>query len=63
MKKFRDGTVREAAEIDFTGDLFKRTAEKNPGWYVHFGTWKGPFPSKELAEDAYREWRFEARYS
>lgn len=63
MNRFRDGTIKEASEIDFTNDWFKRTAEKNPGWYVFYGMWKGPFPSKDLAKEAYQEWRFEARYS
>lgn len=57
-----DGVVRHSREIDFTGDLFKRSHADNPGYYVYFGMWKGPFETEELAKSAYREWCFEARH-
>jgi hypothetical protein len=59
----KNGTIKHSDDIDFTGDVFKRTSEKDPGWYVMFGFWKGPFESKEAAQDAYREWAWEAKNS
>jgi hypothetical protein len=59
----KDGTIKQSKDIDFTGDFFKRTHATDPGWYVKYGMWKGPFTSKELALDAYREWVWEAKHS
>ena len=42
-------TVRHSSQIDFTGDRFRRTREKNPGWYVFDTYWLGPFKSEEEA--------------
>jgi len=63
VKEAKSGTVLPAEDIDFTNDLFKRTAETDPGYYVYWGMWKGPFPTADDATEAYREWRFEARVS
>ena len=63
MAKIKDGKISHSKDIDFTGDLFKRSAEKDPGYYVMFGMWKGPFASAEEARSAYSEWAFELKYS
>lgn len=58
----RNGTVKTADQIDWTGDWFGRT-KNDAGWYVWFGMWKGPFSSKEDAKEAYREWKWEFDHS
>jgi hypothetical protein len=62
-KGVKDGTVKYSSEIDFSGDLFKRSHETRPGFYVFFGMWKGPFESAYLATEAYREWAWELKHS
>lgn len=59
----RNGTVKHSRDIDFSQDWFWKNHTAEPGYYVFFGTWKGPFDSKEYARDAYREWAWEARHS
>ena len=59
----KDGTVRDASDIDWTSDYFNRTANSDPGFYVYFGMWKGPFDNQSDATEAYREWDWERRNS
>jgi hypothetical protein len=59
----KNGTVRHSKDIDWDHDPFKRTHETNPGFYVWFGLWKGPFDSINDATQAYREWAWEAKHS
>ncbi len=68
MTKFRSKDVDEgflchSSAIDFSGDLFERSHETAPGYYIMFSVWKGPFDSKSEAIAAYEEWCFEARCS
>jgi len=48
-----DGTVRDAEDC----------GEKEPGVYVYFGMWKGPFDCPSDAEAAYAEWVWERNNS
>ena len=59
----KDGTILNSKEIDFTGDYFNRSHATDPGFYVYFGMWKGPFESAEEAKNAYREWAWESKHS
>lgn len=59
----KDGTILQGCLVDFTDDFFGRTAQKVPGFYVFFGTWKGPFKTAKEAKQAYREWAWEAKHS
>lgn len=59
----KNGTVKNSADIDFTGDFFHRTHASDPGVYVFFGMWKGPFADAQTAKAAYREWAWEAQHS
>ena len=59
----KDGTLKHSSEIDFTGDIFERTHAQDPGFYIMFGFWKGPFDKAEDAKDAYREWVWEMKHS
>lgn len=63
MTSIKNGTIRRSCKIDFTGDLFNRSHKTDPGHYVMFGIWKGPFQTEQEARDAYREWSWEAQYS
>lgn len=55
----KNGTVSASHNIDWTIDPFNRTHETNPGTYVWFGMWKGPFKNADEAKWAYREWSHE----
>lgn len=59
----KNGTVKHSSNVDFSGDVFKRSHDYNPGFYVFFHMWKGPFDSAEQAKEAYREWAWEAKHS
>jgi hypothetical protein len=63
MKQIKDGTIKQAHEIDWTNDWFKRGPDTHPGYFVYFGMWKGPFRTAEEAKDAWKEWRWEMMYS
>lgn len=59
----KNGIVKPSDQIDFADDFFKRSHATDPGYYVWFGMWKGPFKSHQDARDAYREWNWEAKHS
>ena len=59
----RNGTVKHSTKIDFSQDIMWKDRQVEPGFYVYFGTWKGPFASQDSARAAYREWAWELRHS
>lgn len=60
----KDGTIRYSDKIDFHWAIFfNRSHKTEPGFYVWFGMWKGPFDTANKAKDAYREWAWEAKHS
>lgn len=56
MVRTRNGVVRHSSEIkDLPG-----TRPRLEGWYIMFGSWKGPFTSPDLARSKFRVWRQES---
>lgn len=55
------GTIKTAQELDFTTDPLQRTLQ--PGYYVNYGYWRGPFATREAAQELYSELALEATYS